>query len=45
MKPAGRANFTKYGPGASEIPFVSVSIDPEHDSPERLKAFLSGGLK
>ncbi len=30
----------KYGPGASEIPFVSVSIDPEHDTPERLKAFL-----
>jgi protein SCO1/2 len=35
------ANFQKkFGPGAKEIRFVSVSIDPEHDTPERLKKFL-----
>jgi protein SCO1 len=35
------ANFQKkYGPGAKDIRFVSVSIDPEHDTPAKLKKFL-----
>ncbi len=36
------ANFQKkYGPEAKDIRFVSVSIDPEHDTPEKLKKFLA----
>jgi protein SCO1 len=35
------ANFQKkYGPAAKDIRFVSVSIDPEHDTPAKLKKFL-----
>jgi protein SCO1/2 len=29
------------GPDAARMRFVSISIDPEHDSPERLRAFLA----
>jgi protein SCO1/2 len=32
---------TRLGPGAEAIRFVSVSIDPEHDDPAKMKAFLS----
>lgn len=36
------SNFQKkYGPQAKDIRFVSVSIDPDHDTPEKLKKFLS----
>lgn len=36
------SNFQKkLGPEAREVRFVSVSIDPEHDTPERLKKFLA----
>jgi len=35
------SNFQKkLGPAARDLRFVSVSIDPEHDTPERLKKFL-----
>lgn len=35
------SNFQKkLGPAADEIRFVSVSIDPEHDDPAQLRAFL-----
>jgi protein SCO1/2 len=35
------SNFqTKLGPAAEQIRFVSVSIDPEHDDPTKMKAFL-----
>jgi protein SCO1/2 len=32
---------TKLGTAADDIHFVSVSIDPEHDDPEKMQAFLS----
>jgi protein SCO1/2 len=28
------------GASADALPFVSISIDPEHDTPEKMKAFL-----
>jgi protein SCO1/2 len=35
------SNFQKkFGPGAKDIRFVSVSIDPDHDTPDKLKKFL-----
>jgi protein SCO1/2 len=36
------ANFQKaLGPDAKDVRFLSVSIDPDHDTPARLKRFLA----
>ncbi|MDA8431629.1 MAG: SCO family protein [Nitrospiraceae bacterium] len=38
---AGFANFQrKLGPAAKDVHLVSISIDPEHDTPARLREYL-----